>query len=734
MLYVTPGLLNLTKHHRSIHLNALWLPHLAATHHGVKISVKFQINQGTKELLAFLRENEGLLQSHSHTVDGFLSAVELHRNSCQIFQVCVWILDNATRYELELRVSLFVRGFGSYGLLHSEERKGRYSYLEKPMTSISAQQHERSNALIIENDGVQRENQATEAWRIERESILQRQQRNRWWNLRADSKPSDNAVDLALGKSIPRKGDKPFKTRHIQRSSSAQPERPGTRESAQPLVPFPANFNARPLAARRHSLPLPFDLENSPDLAETLLYEGNLEESNISQSRHTKSAPDVSLLYASKSEDETTRDYPKPIPQDESGTLFKHELGTESSTSNLHNAAEDENTHTTVQGDQMVSREGATGFPVSIWRMRRLLEDFGQDILVSLRYLEPPLQDGSTRLRWYCKCGASLSGDVMEYREGGVARLIERMEQTTGSKIEVASHSRAAAAQRYTFRLPSWIHASITNILSTFGHSVSSSSELPQHRASGTTTAHAPQATGLQAPQQTLHMMACMQRGRYQRTVHQGRIDDIATDQALFSFMRKQLVQHRGKIRRMFSLKCVRGIYFVKFRLRVGGNAEVRNHEPCCTSSFPRICECIPPALKVEPSPDAEYRCAPAGPLDTWPPVLSEELMHMLTSPQCVNPKETFVLEQLPKRTKGELIGTIGRSVEGWGIHFQEGWDFDLLIGLVLAVFLLASLLFAVLWSHFKLDVQGAFGVSSYMVTASGIFVAWFANRAGKLG
>jgi hypothetical protein len=108
--------------------------------------------------------------------------------------------------------------------------------------------------------------------------------------------------------------------------------------------------------------------------------------------------------------------------------------------------------------------------------------------------------------------------------------------------------------------------------------------------------------------------------------------------------------------------------------------------------------------------------------------------MHMLISPQCIDAKETFVLQQLPKRTKGELKGTIGRPAEGWGIHFQEGWDFDLLIGLVLAVFLVGSLLFAVLWSHFKLDVQGAFGVSSYMVTASGIFVAWFANRAGTLG
>ena len=49
-------------------------------------------------------------------------------------------------------------------------------------------------------------------------------------------------------------------------------------------------------------------------------------------------------------------------------------------------------------------------------------------------------------------------------------------------------------------------------------------------------------------------------------------------------------------------------------------------------------------------------------------------------------------------------------------------------------MFLLASLLFAILWCYFKFDVQGAFGVSSYIVTASGIVVAAIVNRAGKMG
>jgi hypothetical protein len=137
---------------------------------------------------------------------------------------------------------------------------------------------------------------------------------------------------------------------------------------------------------------------------------------------------------------------------------------------------------------------------------------------------------------------------------------------------------------------------------------------------------------------------------------------------------------------------------------------------------------------KVEPSPEAEYRCSPAGPLATWPPVLSQDLMHMLSSPQCINEKETWVLEQLPKRIAGELQERPGQPTEGWGVYYQEAIDFDIIITVVFVVFLMASMLFGVLWTRFEMDIQGAFGVSSYMITAIGILLAMIASRAKNLG
>lgn len=57
-----------------------------------------------------------------------------------------------------------------------------------------------------------------------------------------------------------------------------------------------------------------------------------------------------------------------------------------------------------------------------------------------------------------------------------------------------------------------------------------------------------------------------------------------------------------------------------------------------------------------------------------------------------------------------------GTSV-GWGIHLVEGWVTSRLWALFFSLFVLASLLFGVFWSTFKHDVQGAFGVSAWILS-----------------
>jgi hypothetical protein len=160
----------------------------------------------------------------------------------------------------------------------------------------------------------------------------------------------------------------------------------------------------------------------------------------------------------------------------------------------------------------------------------------------------------------------------------------------------------------------------------------------------------------------------------------------------------------------------------------MGGSVEIRHHDLCCKFS---PCECLPPESKVEPAPQAEYRCRPIPP-KTSPPVLPEYLTHLFNSPCVINENDTWILDQLPKRTCGELHGRVGDPAEGWGIYYQEGWDRDKVTSILFILFLLGSLLFGILRSKFEMDVQGAFGVSAYMISACAILISLIATKLDK--
>lgn len=226
-----------------------------------------------------------------------------------------------------------------------------------------------------------------------------------------------------------------------------------------------------------------------------------------------------------------------------------------------------------------------------------------------------------------------------------------------------------------------------------------------------------------------------MHRNQLRKVLHQDRIEDVTTDRTLLCFLRIQYLRHRGRFLHMLSLKSVKGIFFVKFRLPIGGSVDVRHHNPCCVAASVGsvTCECIPPLPKVEPSPGAEYRCIP-GPPATYPPIPPEYLSSLFTCPTDVHEEDTWILDQLPKRTCGQLQGQIGKPAEGWGIYYQEGWDRDIITLAILMIFVVASLLFGILWSRFQYDIQGAFGVSAYIVASCAVIIPVIATRAEKLG
>jgi hypothetical protein len=52
----------------------------------------------------------------------------------------------------------------------------------------------------------------------------------------------------------------------------------------------------------------------------------------------------------------------------------------------------------------------------------------------------------------------------------------------------------------------------------------------------------------------------------------------------------------------------------------------------------------------------------------------------------------------------------------------------------VLVIFVVASLLFGVLWSKYRFDMQGAFGVSAYMMACCAVLVPFAVTRVDVLG
>lgn len=137
------------------------------------------------------------------------------------------------------------------------------------------------------------------------------------------------------------------------------------------------------------------------------------------------------------------------------------------------------------------------------------------------------------------------------------------MRRSTGTQVTIITRKNGSGTRTRIYRAPTWLPNSLSNLSTAFARSGHQTLSLPMHNNINATTT-ASLASEPPARQQMLHLMACLQRGRYRRIVHQDRIEGITTDRALFAFLKNQTARHRGRMRKLFSLKSVQGIHFVK--------------------------------------------------------------------------------------------------------------------------------------------------------------------------
>lgn len=169
------------------------------------------------------------------------------------------------------------------------------------------------------------------------------------------------------------------------------------------------------------------------------------------------------------------------------------------------------------------------------------------------------------------------------------------------------------------------------------------------------------------------------------------------SDRAFFQLLRQTYKAHRGQFRLCFSLRRLIEIRFVQFELFRHDLADVRKYD------------CIPPETQRD---TYVYRPMPA---EFEPPIGKNQMKHLYDHPDHAD-NIPVCFARVPRKLHERLFyKSLADRNEGWGVCFIEGvsWSRGCLFGLV---GVMASTMFGVAWTVLKDDIQGGFGVASYML------------------
>lgn len=110
-------------------------------------------------------------------------------------------------------------------------------------------------------------------------------------------------------------------------------------------------------------------------------------------------------------------------------------------------------------------------------------------------------------------------------------------------------------------------------------------------------------------------------------------------------------------------------------------------------------------------------------PAETIPPVGPNTFMHFFHNPEHA-PTFDHLLNRMPKKIDGRVKIEADASTEfGWGIHFIEELS-RVRVSILAFVVLLICLLFGILWTIIKDDIQGGFGVAGFLAAALAVFIS----------
>ncbi|KAJ9137710.1 hypothetical protein NKR23_g8969 [Pleurostoma richardsiae] len=324
---------------------------------------------------------------------------------------------------------------------------------------------------------------------------------------------------------------------------------------------------------------------------------------------------------------------------------------------------------------------------------------------------ERAVPPGKRRIRWTCSCGLRLYDDFDEQLDGGTLDELENRLNTRtlasrkqSESTNIASQALVRSVQLFWSRLRG-----------------QTDSALHTHATPTTTTSDSSRES---ESKELLYLLHCRSTGEYGIRLDQDLIPDNLNDQELFKFLRIVYCRARQGAK-WFTLRNTISISLCKFFVDHSYHVSLCKHEQECMQRQTKDCICLPPRELV----GREYQCRPPDPMPL-PPFEKNFLMHYFLNPDHVSPDQTWVYQQLPKRMNGPLLPEHDAFLPGWGIYFEDDWNWMTIYFLILLAIIVGSLILGVCWSMVKLDVQDVFGFIYYWVVVVTMGLGFLALRS----
>lgn len=310
---------------------------------------------------------------------------------------------------------------------------------------------------------------------------------------------------------------------------------------------------------------------------------------------------------------------------------------------------------------------------------------------------EPPIPEGHVRVRWVCNCGEHLYDDFIELRPGAAATLeaILNREKTHPNYMPRSGSRGSQSSYNHT---PGSSHPSNS---ATSGSSRSAGSGPPSawpHNKGTPVQSQTPSYRSVPVfpMQQQQYLLTCVNESRNtpkltQIALHQ---KQVQTDTDLANALRDHYALVNRQWYRFLRLRGLTSIEFVQFYMHRNRFADIRK------------CPDVPP---ITVNHDYDFT-----PNDLLPPVGGRYLLHLFKHPQEYD-DEVVAYLSIPKKSDRLHHGI------GWGITLTEGYLPERIWLFVLFTFVLFGCIFAVVWTVKEHDIQGAFGVASFLTTLAGM-------------